>query len=57
MGPREQVVEALLAGRTAGRNADPPGSCPYPVGDLRRRAWFVGYGRARPVDDEDQGDE
>ncbi|MGW5304858.1 Rmf/CrpP fold protein [Streptomyces griseoluteus] len=57
MGPREQIVEAYLAGREAGRQAAPPRSCPYPVGDLRRRAWFIAYGRARPVDDLDQGDE
>ncbi|MBI0295717.1 hypothetical protein JBE04_14890 [Streptomyces sp. PRKS01-29] len=57
MGPREQIVAALLAGRKAGSNADPPRSCPYPVGDLLRRAWFIGYGRARPAVDDDQGDE
>ncbi|MEU4986581.1 Rmf/CrpP fold protein [Streptomyces sp. NPDC021969] len=57
MGPREQIVEAYLAGRKAGRKADPPRSCPYPADDLRRRAWFIAYGRARPVGDVDQGGE
>ncbi|WHM36306.1 Rmf/CrpP fold protein [Streptomyces sp. BPTC-684] len=46
MGPREQIVEAMLKGREAGKTDDRP-VCPYPRDSLLRRAWIKGYADAR----------
>ncbi|MEU8989977.1 Rmf/CrpP fold protein [Streptomyces sp. NPDC048558] len=49
MGTREEIVEAVTAGREAGERGDPPNVCPYPRDSLLRTAWIRGYAETRPV--------
>jgi ribosome modulation factor len=49
MGTREEIVEAVMAGREAGGNGDPPTACPYPRTSTLHTAWIRGYVETRPV--------
>ncbi|MFJ7337873.1 Rmf/CrpP fold protein [Streptomyces sp. NPDC101116] len=55
MGAREDIVTAVESGREAGRNGDPPTTCPHPASSILRTAWIRGYAEQRPLtapDDE-----
>lgn len=54
MGAREDITRAVLEGRTAARNGDPPTTCPYPGTSVLRTAWIRGYARARPATAPDE---
>lgn len=56
MGTRAQIVEALTAGREAGRRGDRVTACPYPRTSLLRRAWIRGYAEQRPAAEQDRAD-
>ncbi|MFF5495759.1 Rmf/CrpP fold protein [Streptomyces aquilus] len=47
MGTREQIVEAIERGKTAGETGEEPTACPYPVDSILMRAWVKGYAPAR----------
>jgi ribosome modulation factor len=49
MGTRQEIVDAMNAGREAGRRGDRVTTCPYPATSLLRRAWFRGYAQAKPA--------
>ncbi|CAL9529274.1 Rmf/CrpP fold protein [Streptomyces sp. enrichment culture] len=53
MGARQDIVEAVQAGREAGARGDHVTACPYPATSLLRRAWFRGYAEARPLTEQD----
>ncbi|MGC0205233.1 Rmf/CrpP fold protein [Streptomyces levis] len=48
MGTREDIVTAVEAGREAGRNGEPPTTCPHPASSILRTAWIRGYAEQRP---------
>ncbi|MFI1191548.1 Rmf/CrpP fold protein [Streptomyces californicus] len=47
MGTREEIVEAILKGRTAGESDQESPPCPYPRDSILRTAWVQGYAPAR----------
>jgi ribosome modulation factor len=52
VGPRQQLVQAINEGHTAGRAQQPVTDCPYPAGDLRRSAWVRGHTAGRQYADQ-----
>ncbi|MFI5808887.1 Rmf/CrpP fold protein [Streptomyces sp. NPDC051561] len=46
MGARADLTRALLAGRAAAREQQPPTACPHPDRTHLRTAWLRGYGQA-----------
>jgi ribosome modulation factor len=57
VGTREQIVEAITKGRTAGETGQEPTACPYPVGSVLMRAWIKGYAPARRARESDRAAE
>lgn len=49
MGTRQDIVEAVNAGREAGRRGDRVTTCPYPATSILRQAWIRGYAQERPA--------
>ncbi|GGW67979.1 Rmf/CrpP fold protein [Streptomyces griseoloalbus] len=56
MGTRQQIVEAVLAGREAGQRGDRVSACPHPATSLLRTAWIRGYAQARPLPTQQEDD-
>ncbi|MFD7508129.1 Rmf/CrpP fold protein [Streptomyces sp. NPDC059853] len=48
MNTRQQLAEAINAGRAAAEEGAHVRTCPHPAGDLRRTAWIRGYAAAPP---------
>lgn len=56
MGTRAQIVEAVQAGREAGRRGDHVTACPHPRTSILRRAWVRGYAEERPATEQGSAD-
>ncbi|WP_371795988.1 Rmf/CrpP fold protein [Streptomyces sp. NBC_01718] len=48
MGTREDIARALNEGAEAGRQGDPPTTCPHPSTSVLRTAWIRGYAGTAP---------